>query len=358
MDYKAEYLKERKRNALLEEKIESLTAEIRALKKSGSSAEKEGPTSGVADIANSSYNEYWQKLEEEEKQRRKEKSKKRKMASSRRGKGNTLGSVVPQAPTTIENLRDSNNSSPAAGARDSPSFGKRIVTSAGDTLSEMNLNESPASMKRGGGVTMKDADSVYSCSGSESSWDSDGSYSSSDWDESGDEGGVTTECRLEEKVSEKKASEKKDAVKKMSSKASDEKTEAKASPASSFSKAPETIFEAPKAAATPTATTFEEVEAQVKKWCQGKTVIDMLGHIPEVYHGAFKGNLGPFAAEKRKPDSEFTYAMIRKAYLKVVRDIHPDKQVKETQMVQHEAKAVFEAVSDAMEKYKKINGIA
>ena len=358
----AQLIQEKRKNALLEEKVESLTAQIRALKKElaeakdgSSAASKEGSAgNGVAEIANTSYYEYWKKLEEEEKQRRKEK---RKMASSRRSqKGNT--SIAPGAGTTIDTSRDENTSNPSTGTGtgDGPKSGKKTMPVTGDALSNLNINESPASAKIDN-VIVEDADSVYSCSCSESSWDSDGSYSSSDWDDSDDEGIVKD--GVERKTT--KESSKKDAIKKMSSKSS-EVDSAKGPPSSSsapsYSKAPETVFEAPRTPTMPIASTFEEVEAQVKKWCQGKNVIDMLGHIPEVYHGTFRGNLGPFAANKRKPDSEFTYAMIRKAYLKVVKDIHPDKQVKESKIVQFEAKAVFEAVSDAMEKYKKINRIA
>ena len=97
-----------------------------------------------------------------------------------------------------------------------------------------------------------------------------------------------------------------------------------------------------------------EVEAEVIAWARGRDVISMLLSAPSVFHGP----LPELSADKLGGASTPRPEDVRKAYLRVVRCCHPDKQPADVApRVRTQAAKVFSALTDAFSAYKAGNGL-
>lgn len=94
------------------------------------------------------------------------------------------------------------------------------------------------------------------------------------------------------------------------------------------------------------------IDISVKKWAQGKSIIDLLNSFTTVYHGHFPG-LGNTWTSKFS-EGALTEVEIRKAFLYSVRYCHPDKQaIDESPLIKMQAKKVFSVLSEAYTLYKE-----
>ena len=93
-----------------------------------------------------------------------------------------------------------------------------------------------------------------------------------------------------------------------------------------------------------------EVEAATLTWARGKDIISMIASVHVVFSGELSHRLpsawmwnGTDVADR----SSIQTSEIRKAYLRIVRLVHPDKQSHSNTLVKLQANAVFTALSDA-----------
>jgi hypothetical protein len=99
-----------------------------------------------------------------------------------------------------------------------------------------------------------------------------------------------------------------------------------------------------------------QIESQVLQWARGKDIVSMIASLRLIFYGPLDYRLptawtwnGTDVAER----SSISDADIRKAYLRAVRFVHPDKQPHAEKIVQIQAQAVFTALSDAYAAHTK-----
>jgi len=93
-----------------------------------------------------------------------------------------------------------------------------------------------------------------------------------------------------------------------------------------------------------------DVEAATLTWARGKDIVSMLASINLVFTGDLSFRLPPawtWTGSGVQDRAAIHPSEIRKAYLRVVRQVHPDKQSNCALLVKMQANAVFTALSDA-----------
>ena len=94
-----------------------------------------------------------------------------------------------------------------------------------------------------------------------------------------------------------------------------------------------------------------DVEAAVLAWARGKSVDAMLQTMPQVFFGPLPDTTASNTFLQNPQE-------VRKAYLRVVRCCHPDKQPADTPpRIRAQAAKVFSALSDAYAAYKNAHGL-
>ena len=97
-----------------------------------------------------------------------------------------------------------------------------------------------------------------------------------------------------------------------------------------------------------------EVEAAVIAWARGKDIVSMLLSVSTVFYGP----MPELSADKLRGASTPRPEDVRKAYLRVVRCCHPDKQPADVApRVRAQASKVFSALTDAFSAFKAANGL-
>ena len=95
-----------------------------------------------------------------------------------------------------------------------------------------------------------------------------------------------------------------------------------------------------------------DVEAAILAWARGKSVAAMLQTMPQVFFGPLPDTTASNTLLQENPQE------VRKAYLRVVRCCHPDKQPADTPpRIRAQAAKVFSALSDAYAAYKNAHGL-
>jgi len=93
-----------------------------------------------------------------------------------------------------------------------------------------------------------------------------------------------------------------------------------------------------------------EVAATTLAWARGKDIVSMLASVSLVFSGELNFRLPPAWTWRGSAVQDRTAILpgeIRKAYLRIVRYVHPDKQGNCTLLIKTQANTVFTALSDA-----------